>query len=232
MAMAHHPAQCCVDTVNRQDTINDFLLLWWYWWIAPGAGGNTGKASKKPPNKWVKKLPQENVSLPIKGQLCDILEEFSGTSHFLTHPPSYKNNTVFFRARANTPACARALAHRHAAASRFHYQALFLQLHPGNSFLIQSKNLGSSEITWTCASRHRARIFPRSQDALSQVTISFSHHDSHWEPLASPELFQAWKSCSCTECFALFPEAQCCALSEGSVVGSLTASYSAICSLE
>lgn len=75
----------------------------------PEVGGNSGKASKRTPNKWVKKIPQENVSLPIKGQLCDILDKFSGTSHFLTHPPSYKNNTVFFGARANAPACARAL---------------------------------------------------------------------------------------------------------------------------
>lgn len=142
--------------------------------------------------------------LPTSGQLCDILDEFSGTLHFLTHPPSYKNNMVFFWASANTPARSRALAHRRTAASGFHYQALFLQLHPGNSFHVQNKNLGSSEITWTCASGHRARIFPSSQDALSQVTISFSCHDSHWEPPASPELFQAWKSCCCTEFFAPF----------------------------
>ena len=139
---------------------------------------------------------------------------------------------VFFRASANTPARSRALAHRHTAASRFHYQALFLQLHPGNSFHIQSKNLGFSEIPWTCASRHRARIFPSSQDALSQVTISFSCHDSHWEPPASPEPFQAWKSRCCIGFLLYFPEAQCCALSKGGGVGSLTASYSAICSLE
>lgn len=143
------------------------------------------------------------MSLPTNGQLCDILDEFSGTSHFLTHPPSHRNTTVFFRASANTPACSRALVHRRTAASRFHYQALFLQLHPGNSFHIQNKNLGSSEITWTCASGHRARIFPSSQDALSQVTISFSCHDSHWEPPASLELFQVWKNRCGTEFFAL-----------------------------
>lgn len=144
------------------------------------------------------------MGLPTNGQLCDILDEFSGTSHFLTHPPSYKNNMVFFRATANTPACGRTLAHRRTAASGFHYQALFLQLHPSNSFHIQSKNLGSSEITWTCASGHRARIFPSSQDALSQVTISFSCHDSHWEPPASPEQFQAQKSRCCTVFCSIF----------------------------
>lgn len=155
---------------------------------------------KNKTQKWVKKIPQENVSLPTNGQLCDILDEFSGTSHFLTHPPSYKND----RASANTPAHSRALAHRRTAASGFHYQTLFLQLHPGNSFHIQNKNLGSSEITWTCASGHRARIFPSSQDALSQVTISFNCHDSHWKPPASPELFQAWKSCCCRVFCSIF----------------------------
>lgn len=141
------------------------------------------------------------MSLPTNGQSCDILDEFSGTSHFT---PSFKNNDLFFRASANTPAHSRALVHRCPAASRFHYQVLFLQLHPGNSIHIQNKNLGSGEVTWTCASGHSARISPSSQDALSQVTISFSCHDSHWEPPASPELFQAWKSRCCTEFLALF----------------------------
>lgn len=39
------------------------------------------------------------MSLPTKGQLCDILDEFSGTSHLLPPPASYKNSTVFCRAR-------------------------------------------------------------------------------------------------------------------------------------
>ena len=154
--------------------------------------------------KWVKKIPRENVSLPTDGQLRDILDKFGGISHVLTHPPSHRNTAVLFRASTNTPARSRALAHRRAAASGFHYQALFLQLHPGNPFHIPSKNLGSSEITQTYASRHRARISPSSPDALSQVTISFRCHDSHWEPPASPELFQAWKSRYCTEIFPLF----------------------------
>lgn len=140
---------------------------------------------------------------------------------------------VFFRASGNTPAHSRALVHRHTAASRFHYQALFLQLHSGHSFQIQSKNLGSSGITWTQARGHRARIFPSSQDALSQVTISFSCHDSHWEHPAFPEIFQPWKSCGYKEVFFLyFPEAQHYALSEGGVEGSLTVSCPSICNLE
>lgn len=43
--------------------------------------GILGKLAKKK-KKWVKK----KVSLPTKGQLCDILGEFSGTSHLL--PPT------------------------------------------------------------------------------------------------------------------------------------------------
>lgn len=170
------------------------------------------------------------MSLPTNGHLCDIIDEFRGPSHLLP-PPASCNSTLFPRASANPPARSRALVQRCSAASGFHYSALLLQLHPGNSFHLQNKNLGSSEITWTCASGHRARISPSSQDALSQVTISFSCLDSHWEPPASPELFQAWKShcCSFLLCFA---EAQYCGLFEGGVMGSLLVSCFAICSLE
>lgn len=41
------------------------------------------------------------MCLPPNGQLCDILDEFSATSHFLPPPASYKNSTVLSRARAN-----------------------------------------------------------------------------------------------------------------------------------
>lgn len=171
------------------------------------------------------------MSLPTNGQLCDIIDELSSTSHLLPPPASYKNSMVFSRVSANTPAHSRALVQRCSAASGFHYSALLLQLHPGNSFHIQNKNLGSSEITWTCATGHRARISPSSEDALSQVTISFSCLDSHWEPPASPELFQVWKS-HCCSFLLYFAEAQYCGLYEGGVMGSLLVSCFAMCSSE
>lgn len=195
-------------TVDRQDTINDFSLLWWYWWVVPGAGGNLGKAKKKSGSK---KILHKSVSLPIKGQLNDNQNGFSGTVHFLNPPPFYGNKAVQSQHHHSCQQQDSAASALRGYLQAFHYQALFLQLHPGNLPHIQSQKLGSSEITWSPSSGQRAKSFPSSQKALSQVTISFSCHNSHQQPSAFPELFQVQKSHCNAAFFALLSRgsAQC-----------------------
>lgn len=161
--------------------------------------GIQGKLEKKQ----VKKILHESVSLPINGQLNDNQNGFSGTVHFLNPPPFYGNKAAqsqhHHSCQQQDSAASVLRGYLQAA---FHYQALFLQLHPGNLLHTQSQKLGSSEITWSSASRQRAKSFPSSQKVLSQVTISFSYHNSHQQTSAFQELFQVRKSHCNTAFFA------------------------------
>lgn len=98
---------------------------------------------------------------------------------------------------------------RHGAARGFlqalRYQALFLQLHPGNFFHVQSqKSVALAKSLGALPACTEPGFPPSSQSALSQATVSFSCRHSPWEPPAFAELLRVWKSRCHTLLFALF----------------------------